>query len=176
MTTPQGGIRCGSWGVRSPAQVEVGRCPARPSMRGHTTNNILAPPAGVNVQPHYGGCSRRRGWDWVRRRWSRIAPAGKGRMAAVVRPRIFVCITVWAAVAPEGCSSVLTFSPDCPIGGLVLRRGICQALLAIKVGAMLRAPRWRIVEGVNFACDRRHVDVDRVLEHGTNPALRGSIL
>ena len=59
---------------------------------------------------------------------------------------------------------------------LVLRRGICPALLAIKVGAMLRAPRWRIVEGINFAYDRRHVGVDRVLEHGTDPALRGSIL
>ena len=101
---------------------------------------------------------------------------GKGRMAAVVRPRIFVRITVWAAVAPKGRSIVLTFSPDCPIGGLVLRRGICQALLAIKVGAMLRAPRWRIYEGINVTYDRGVVGMERVLEHRADPTLRGSIL
>ena len=100
---------------------------------------------------------------------------GKGWMAAVVRPRIFVSITVWAAGAPAGCSSVLTFSPDCPISGLVLRRGICRALMAIEVGAMLRAPLWRTHKGI-IAYERGIVGQDGELEGRAVPTLRGSSL
>ena len=81
--------------------------------------------------------------------WGRVVPVGKGWVAAAVRPRVFVSITVYAAGAPAGCSSVLTFSPNCPISGLALGRGICWAPVAIEVGAMLRAPLWRTEKGIN---------------------------
>ena len=46
-----GGVCCSSWGVPSPPEVEISRCPACARMRGHAAVYVCAPPAGVDIWP-----------------------------------------------------------------------------------------------------------------------------
>ena len=135
-----GGVCCSLWGVPSPPEVEISRCPACANMRGHAAVDVCAPTAGVDIWHHPGGSGGRR-WGW-----RRVGPANEGWVIAAIRSRIVGDLLAWW-MPPLLVLAAIALAASHPLGPcnrLVAGEGVRLADGASVVGAVFRTPVRRV--------------------------------